>query len=73
MFMFIHGENNSRLSVQVPTLMGLSIAEARKKIKENKLNIKIEGNEGNVVSQEPQGEKPVEEGTVVDIVIEKEG
>ncbi len=65
-------ENDTRMSVQVPTLIGLTITEARQKVKEQKLNIKIEGTEGKVVSQEPQGEKSVEEGSVVDIVVQKE-
>ncbi len=66
------GENDTRLSTQVPTLTGLTVAEARQKLKENKLNIKIEGEEGKVVSQEPQAEKSVEEGTVVNVVVQKE-
>ena len=65
-------ENDTRISTQVPTLTGLTITEARQKVKEHKLNIKIEGTEGKVVSQEPQGEKSVEEGSVVDIVVQKE-
>ncbi len=65
-------ENDNRISVQVPTLTGLTITEARQKLKANKLNIKIEGEDGNVVSQEPQAEKSVEEGTVINVVIQKE-
>lgn len=65
-------ENGTRVSVQVPTLIGLTVSEARQKLRENKLNIKIEGEEGIVVSQEPPAEKSVEEGTVVDVVVQKE-
>ncbi len=72
MSIYTHGENDTRLSVRVPTLTGLTITEARQKLKASKLNIKIEGDEGKVVSQEPAGEKSVEEGTVVDVVIQKE-
>lgn len=72
MFIYIRGENDTRLSVQVPTLTGLTINEAREKLKENNLNVKLEGDEGTIVSQEPHAEKSVEEGTVVDIVAQKE-
>ena len=41
------------------------------KLKEHQLNIKIEGEEGNIVSQEPPADKSVEEGTIVDVVVQK--
>jgi len=64
-------ENDTRMSVKVPSITGLTIDEARTKLKENNLNIKIEGKEGIIISQEPQANKSVEEGSVVDVVIQK--
>lgn len=65
-------ENDTRMSVQVPAITGLTVDEARAKLKENHLNIKIEGEEGKIISQEPAANKSVEEGTIVDVVIQKE-
>lgn len=64
-------ENDTRMSVQVPPVTGLTKDEARAKLKESHLNIKMEGEEGNVISQEPPADKSVEEGTIVDIVLRK--
>ena len=64
-------ENDTRLSVRVPSITGLTVDEARAKLKEHQLNIKIEGEEGNIVSQEPPADKSVEEGTIVDVVVQK--
>lgn len=64
-------ENDTRVSVKVPVITGLTIQEAREKLKQNGLNIKVEGDEGTIISQEPQAEKSVEQGTVVDVVLEK--
>lgn len=60
------------MSVKVPAVTGLTIEEAKTKLQQNNLNIKIEGEEGIVISQEPQADKSVEEGSVVDIVVQKE-
>ncbi len=64
-------ENDTRMSVKVPAVTGLTIDEARAKLKENHLNVKIEGKEGYVITQEPQADKSVEEGSIVDIVLQK--
>ncbi len=64
-------ENDSRLSVKVPSVIGLTMDEARATLKENNLNIKIEGEAGTVISQEPAENKSVEKGTVVDVVVQK--
>lgn len=64
-------ENDTRMSVKVPAITGLTVDEAKAKLKANNLNIKIEGEEGKIISQEPQADKSVEEGTVVDVVIQK--
>lgn len=63
-------ENDTRISVKVPTVTGLTVQEAREKLKNIGLNIKIEGEEGKIISQEPQAEKSVEQGTVIDVVLE---
>ena len=63
-------ENDTRVSVKVPVITGLTVAEAREKLKQSGLNIKVEGEEGKIISQEPRAEKSVEQGTVVDVVLQ---
>lgn len=63
-------ENDTRMSVKIPSITGLTVDEAKAKLKENNLNLKVEGNEGIIVSQEPPANKSVEEGSIVDVVIE---
>lgn len=64
-------ENDTRMSVKVPAITGLTVEEARAKLKENHLNIKVEGEGGRIISQEPSADKSVEEGTIVDVVIQE--
>ena len=64
--------NDIRMSTQVPSVIGLTIEEAKSRLKENNLNIKIEGTEGKIISQEPIAEKTVEEGTIIDVVVQKD-
>ena len=64
-------ENDTRMSVKVPAVTGLTVEEAKSVLKQNGLNIKIEGEEGKIVSQEPAADKSVEEGTLVDVVVQK--
>ena len=64
-------ENDTRISTQVPAVTGLTIDEAKSKLKSSNLNIRVESEEGTIISQEPQAEKSVEEGTVVDVVVQK--
>lgn len=64
-------ENDTRLSVKVPAITGLTVDEAKERLKENGLNIKVEGNEGIIITQEPSANKSVEEGSIVDVVIQK--
>lgn len=63
-------ENDIRVSVKVPAVTGLTVQEAREKLKQSGLNIKAEGDKGRIISQVPQAEKSVEQGTVVDVVLE---
>ena len=65
-------ENDTRMSVKVPAVTGLTIDEAKAKLAESNLNIKIEGTEGVIISQEPVADKSVEEGSIVDVVVQKE-
>lgn len=69
---YLYGEGeDARLSVKVPSVTGLTVEEARETLKGNQLNIKIEGENGTIISQEPAANKSVEKGTVVDVVVEK--
>ena len=63
-------ENDTRVSVKVPAITGLTDQEAREKLKQNNLNIKVEGEEGRIISQEPMAEKAVEQGSVIDVVLQ---
>lgn len=64
-------ENDTRVSVQVPSIIGLTTNEAKAKLKENNLNMKLEEQEGVIISQEPQAHESVEEGTIINVTIEK--
>lgn len=69
---YLYGEGeDARLSVKVPSVTGLTVEEARETLKGNQLNIKIEGENGTIISQEPAANKSVEKGTIVDVVVEK--
>ncbi len=61
---------NTRVSKKVPNLIGKSLSQAKKLLKEKNLNISITGS-GSVVSQEPINGTTVEEGTVVKITLSK--
>ena len=65
-------ENNEKIKVQVPNVKGKSISEARKILRENNLNIDIEGTSGVVVSQDPIYETTVDQGTIINVVIKEE-
>ena len=49
----------------------MSAAQAKNALKSKNLNINIEGTNGIVVSQDPTYETEVEEGTVVNVVIQE--
>ncbi len=69
---YLYGEgDDARLSVKVPSVTGLTIEEAKETLKGSHLNIKIEGENGIIISQEPAANKSVEKGTIVDVVVEK--
>ena len=51
---------------------GKTVEEATKILKNSRLNIKVEGEKGIVVSQDPTFDVEVTEGTVVNVVIKEE-
>jgi len=63
--------NEARISVEVPNLKGMTYAQARNALKAKKLNINVTGS-GIVLSQDPMAGSTVEEGTVVNVTLQKE-
>ncbi len=64
-------ENNEKVMTEVPNIKGLSISNAKQALKEKNLNIKIEGKNGVVISQDPSFGTQLEEGTVVNVVVKE--
>ena len=64
-------ENSTKSTTKVPNIKGKTVEEATRILKESKLNIKVEGENGIVVSQDPTFDVEVEEGTVVNVVIKE--
>lgn len=69
--MLYTAENNVRTSTTVPSLNGMTAAQAASSLKAKNLNIMIEGS-GKVVNQEPAANTSVEQGTVVKITLKNE-
>ena len=65
-------ENTEKTKVKVPNVKGKSVTEARKILKNNNLNINLEGTTGIVVSQDPTYETYLEQGSIVNVTIKKE-
>ena len=63
-------ENNTRVSRNVPNLKGMTASEAKNALKKKNLNIKINGT-GVVISQDIVSGTSVEEGTVVNVTLQK--
>ena len=61
-------ENDTRVSVSVPDLRGMSAEEATNALKAKNLNISIDG-KGYVISQDYAKDSTVEEGTVVRVTL----
>ncbi len=61
-----------REKVIVPNIKGMTVSQATNTLKEKNLNIKIDGTEGVVISQDPTFEQEVEQGTIINVVIKKE-
>ena len=64
-------DNDTRASQTVPNMKGMSLAEAKATLKNKKLNIKYTGS-GRVTSQGVTAGTSVEEGTVIDVVLQEE-
>ena len=62
--------NEARVSVEVPNLKGMTFSQARNSLKSKKLNINVSGS-GTVLSQDPMAGSTVEEGTVINITLQK--
>ena len=65
-------ENPNKSSTKIPNIKGKTVEEATKILKNSRLNIKVEGEKGIVVSQDPTFDVEVTEGTVVNVVIKEE-
>ena len=64
--------DEERVRVQVPNLRGMTVSQAQNVLRGYNLNIKIDGTVGTVMSQEPTYETLVEEGTIINVVIDEE-
>lgn len=65
-------ENEVRVSTTVPNVKGMSEAQATAALRGANLNIKVEGTNGIVISQDPSYDTEQEVGTVVNVVIKEE-
>ena len=63
--------NTSKISVEVPSVKGLTGVKAKNTLLNQNLNVKIVGS-GKVVSQDPIAGTPVEEGSVITITLQDE-
>ena len=64
-------DNDTRVSQKVPNLKGMSLSEAKAALKNKNLNIKYTGS-GRVASQEIMAGTSVEEGTIVNVVLQED-
>ena len=68
----IYTENkDTRVSQSVPNLKGMTLSEAKAALNNKNLNIKYTGS-GKVISQDIAADTKVEEGTVINVVLQKE-
>lgn len=65
-------ESDLKNIVQVPNIKGMNVTQATNELRSKNLNIKIDGEKGIVVSQDPTFETEVEEGTVINVVIKEQ-
>ena len=65
-------ENEVRPSISVPNVKGLTIEEAKSKLRAENLNVVVEGTRGIIVSQSISAGNQVEAGTVVNLVAKEE-
>lgn len=62
-------DNDSHISTNVPDLKGMTLYEAQNAASSKNLNIKSTGS-GKVISQDPAADSPVEEGTVINVILQ---
>lgn len=65
-------EDEIRNYVSVPNVKGLSIEDAKSKLKQENLNVIVEGTRGIIVSQGTSAGTQVEAGTVINLVAKEE-
>lgn len=65
-------ESSNKKTTKVPNIKGKTVAEATKILKDKNLNIKVDGDKGIIVSQDPTFDVEVEEGTVINVVIKEQ-
>lgn len=68
----LYDENTDTKTVKVPNLRGLTLSDAKKKLKELNLNIEIDGY-GKVISQDISEGTKVEEGTIISVTLRSSG
>ncbi len=61
--------DDERTQVTVPDVKGMSASQAEATLKQNNLNINIDGTKGKVISQEPTYGTIVDEGTIINVNI----
>ena len=64
-------ENETRVSVTVPNLVGMTLEQAKENLRQKKLNITSEGSGTVIKSQEIKKDSSVEEGTIVRVTLQK--
>lgn len=68
----IYAKNSdSRISTTVPSLKGMTLSQAKNALSSKNLNIKFTGT-GKVISQDPGENTQVEEGTVVNVILQED-
>lgn len=68
----LYTENkNTRISVNVPNVKGMTLEQAKNALKSKNLNISAEGY-GKVITQNYAVDSQVEEGTIIDVTLEKD-
>ena len=65
-------DSSEKGKTTVPNIKGKTVEEATNILKSKNLNIKVEGTNGIVVSQDPTFDVEVEEGSVVNVVIKEQ-
>ena len=63
-------DSDTRVSQNVPNLKGMTLSEAKAALRNKNLNIKYTGS-GRVTSQSIAAETSVEEGTIVEVVLQE--